>query len=966
MRIDDRPAVEGVGDGPLSLPTPPGRIVRPGFPMLATVAPVVLSLALFAVTRSPFALLFAVLGPVVALASLGDSARHGRRARRREQADFEADCARVEAEIAERHRRERERLDAAFPALHLKLAHPTQLWMTAGARGLLLGRGTGPSGLRVERAGSIRTGARARARLESLATSADRLENRPIIVDPAAGVGFRGDTTAEAAARAAVLQLAASLPPDRWSITVRVASTPSQWSWIAGLPHASTLTTSSVSGTLIDFVDRSNDAATTRSTAVIRVAVIGAQETTPRGIGHVVDSRTAALQLLSPGEPDVVVRGAFVTLGEASSVAALLRRAADDAGLVPAGDRLPHSVPFGTLPQRTGDPRSLACALGRDTGGIWTVDLVADGPHAAIGGTTGSGKSELLASWALALARGYTEQQVNLLLVDFKGGATFGPLTTLPHTVGLITDLDDIQARRALESLRAELLFRERTLAEAGVGAVELLPAGSTLPRLVIVVDEFAAVTGGLPDLHGLFVDLAARGRSLGIHLILCTQRPASTLRDSILANCTLRISLRVNDPADSVAVIGTGDAATLSRGSAGRALVSIGGDPPATVQVAIAGPADIASAAAMPSIELRRPWCDPLPSVLTRAALDARVLAPAARDAFGLLDLPTEQRQEAACWDPLRHGHVLVLGGYASGRSTAVRALVGSAGPVLPDDHEVVWDTVMSALRSLRTGSASPRVLGIDDLDALVARLGPEHRIEFIDALAAVLREGPAAGVFAVLSARQVPSALQALAAACDSRLILRVTDRAEHVVAGGRSSDFDERMPAGGGFWRGDRVQVLAIAPAARRVSPRTAIRFDAGGLSAVVTPTVSALRRRLAGPGVRVIELGTLATPTASSAGATSGLAGLVVAEHDEHIVLLGDSDAWQAAWTLLPAARARGRLVFHRCSVADYRAITRSRDIPPPLGAPDDQVWVLGADGTPVRADLPPRDEAESVG
>src|SRR5258708_39991748 len=94
------------------------------------------------------------------------------------------------------------------------------------------------------------------------------------------------------------------------------------------------------------------------------------------------------------------------------------------------------------------------------------------------------------------------------------------------------------------------------------------------MARLVIVVDEFAAVVSGQPELHELFADLSARGRSLGLHLVLCTQRPSGVVRDAVLANITLRISLRVTDRADSVAVIGTDAAAALPVEPPGRALV--------------------------------------------------------------------------------------------------------------------------------------------------------------------------------------------------------------------------------------------------------------------------------------------------------------------------------------------------------------------------------------------------------
>lgn len=977
MQYDLRTAATEPDDAPLTLPTPPGRPTRQGFPLLATTAPVLLSVVLFVVTRSPFALLFAILGPVVALASLGDSTRHSRRTSRLDQAEFEAECQRVSGEISDRHERERRRLDAEFPAFRVRMNHPAALWNPRQhPTAVMLGRGPGRSRVRIDGPSRGRAGGPTRALLDSLAETAGRLDDAPIVIDGIGGIAFSGTmAAATAAARATVLHLAAVLPPNAWSITVTGTSS-GPWAWVAELPHPVSFRCADPMVTVVDFAAAGSAAAGSApsgsaeaGSSRVRIAVVPPGAPIPRGIAHVVAVDAGVLRVDSQ---DVPLRPELATVEEATTCARMMNRVADDAGLSPHAARLPSSVAFRSLPQaavyRTAGDRAaadrpdvdqggLTSTIGRTADGPWTLDLVADGPHAVIGGTTGSGKSELLSTWMLALASTYTPREVNLLLVDFKGGATFAPLERLPHTVGVITDLDDRQARRALESLRAELLFREGVLGGAGVRSIELLPGEAALPRLVIVVDEFAAVTSDFPDLHQLFADLAARGRSLGIHLVLCTQRPASALRDSILANCTLRISLRVNDPADSTAMIGTVDAASLPRRPAGRALVSVGGAAPTTVQVAIADADDIAAAAALPSVVLRRPWCDPLPELLTRDELERRaptpvsVPVPDGERAFGLLDLPTRQRQDRAVWRPAEHGHVLVIGAFASGRSTAVRALADSAkAAVLPTDIEAVWDGVMSALSDLRRGAARPRVIAIDDLDSLVARLNHEHARELVDALTSVLREGPVAGVFGIFSTRSVPSMLQPVAAGCDSRLILRVADRTEHVVAGGNSADFDSHLPPGGGLWRGDRIQVLASSsPSPTVPRPAVELAFPAGGVSALVTPVAQLIRDRLEGSGqpVRFVELG-----GAASTGE------LVVAAPDEHVVIAGDADAWQGAWSLLPSVRAKGRLLFYRCGIAEFRAITRSRELPPPLASPDDQVWVLGSDGIPTRAAIAP--------
>lgn len=152
------------------------------------------------------------------------------------------------------------------------------------------------------------------------------------------------------------------------------------------------------------------------------------------------------------------------------------------------------------------------------------IDLDRDGPHALIAGTTGSGKSELLRSWVLAMALRTGPQHLNFVLVDYKGGAAFDACARLPHVVGIVTDLDGRLAERALRSLRAELRRREQLLRDRGAGDLAALLRSlpeMELPRLVVVIDEFAALAAELPGFLDALIGIAQRGRSLGIHLVL-------------------------------------------------------------------------------------------------------------------------------------------------------------------------------------------------------------------------------------------------------------------------------------------------------------------------------------------------------------------------------------------------------------------------------------------------------------
>jgi S-DNA-T family DNA segregation ATPase FtsK/SpoIIIE len=218
--------------------------------------------------------------------------------------------------------------------------------------------------------------------------------------------------------------------------------------------------------------------------------------------------------------------------------------------------------------------------VGMTEEGPLQIDLVADGPHGLLAGTTGSGKSELLRTLVASLAATVDPGRLTFVLVDYKGGSAFDACASLPHTVGVVTDLDGHLARRALLCLEAELRYREERLRRAEVADIGDFRPGdgeSPLPRLLVIVDEFAALAQELPDFLDALVDVAQRGRSLGVHLLLATQRPSGVVGDAIRANTNLRLSLRVQDRADSVDVVGVPHAADLGRHQPGRGFVRKG-----------------------------------------------------------------------------------------------------------------------------------------------------------------------------------------------------------------------------------------------------------------------------------------------------------------------------------------------------------------------------------------------------
>ena len=220
------------------------------------------------------------------------------------------------------------------------------------------------------------------------------------------------------------------------------------------------------------------------------------------------------------------------------------------------------------------------------------VDLLKDGPHALIAGTSGSGKSELLQTLVASLALVNMPDALNFVLVDYKGGSAFAACSELPHCAGLITDLDGRLVRRALDSLSAELRRREALLAEAGAKDIADYWArtGARLPRLVIVVDEFASLIEEVPDFIPGIVGIGMRGRSLGVHVVLATQRPGGVVSADLRANLNLRICLRVTSDAESGDVIDSPVAARIAARQAGRGYLRTGHSQLTQFQVARVG----------------------------------------------------------------------------------------------------------------------------------------------------------------------------------------------------------------------------------------------------------------------------------------------------------------------------------------------------------------------------------------
>ncbi|VEG74657.1 FtsK/SpoIIIE domain-containing protein [Actinomyces slackii] len=481
----------------------------------------------------------------------------------------------------------------------------------------------------------------------------------------------------------------------------------------------------------------------------------------------------------------------------------------------------------------------LVAVLGVGARGPVRADLVAHGPHALLAGTTGSGKSELLISWLLQLALEAGPAQLSLVLVDYKGGAAFGPLVGLPHTAGVLTDLDPAGTLRALSSLEAEVRRRERLLALHGVKDASCLPP-EAMPRLVVAVDEFATMAAEHKEVLDALVRVAAQGRSLGIHLILATQRPQGAVSAAIRANTALRVCLRVLDAADSRDVLGHDGAARLSRhpgrvmicGAQAEGAAQVLQAPWCGSQAEVEEMVGLIARAAQSGAAPWRPWAPALPERIDAdgarrlvAGLPGHGAAGQGRQAaqpadqggqsdqsgqdrgvlLGLTDLP--ESQSLGLWHWRLGQGLLVLGSPGSGRSSAVRAAalgaldqgvgvhlcssrpvgidagapgVGSVvGPEDPRRLARVWSLAAS-------GELAGDLVCLDDADGLLAAVdealgaGEGHAL-----LEAMIRAASATRTHMVISAPLAAAAAR-WATGLGLRLVLGASSGTQACLAG------------------------------------------------------------------------------------------------------------------------------------------------------------------------------------
>ncbi|SDY39330.1 type VII secretion protein EssC [Thermoactinomyces sp. DSM 45892] len=470
------------------------------------------------------------------------------------------------------------------------------------------------------------------------------------------------------------------------------------------------------------------------------------------------------------------------------------------------------------------------------------IERMGHGPHGLIAGTTGSGKSEVIQSFLASLAIRYHPHDLVFLLIDYKGGGMSNTFEGLPHLVGTITNLDGALIERAKVSLRAELMRRETIFKEAGnVQHIDEYYRSSyreenPLPHLVIVVDEFAELKKEQPEFMSELISIAAKGRTLGVHLILATQKPSGVVDDKIWSNSRFRICLRVQEEADSRDMLKIPNAAWIT--TPGRGYLQVGSNELLElVQFAWSGAPYRPDATQMTTVSVNRvslggrripvthdlveteevqevkqlqvivdylaeqatangiatldgPWLPPLPKEIFLEQLSTSQsdwLEPV----VGFYDNPAHQEQ-AILQIPLHEGHLSVYGMPGTGKTTFIQTMLYSLAQIhTPEDvHMYVLDfgDMFRDFTHLPHVGAVIREEETDRIKRLFRFLQQEmmHRREQMST----------SGIKTFTAYRQsTPEPVPAIVVVLDGYLTLKKSFEDEH-------DDFEQLLRTGGGF--------------------------------------------------------------------------------------------------------------------------------------------------------------------
>lgn len=486
------------------------------------------------------------------------------------------------------------------------------------------------------------------------------------------------------------------------------------------------------------------------------------------------------------------------------------------------------------------DDRSRGVLCAELVGGEATIDFVSSGPHALVWGKTGSGKSVLVRRVVFSLCARYSTDRFGFVAIDFKGGATLGSLSALPHARGLLTDLTPGATGRVAMSLRAEIRAREELFVRHAVSRIEDLPDAVWCPRTLIVIDEAGTLAHDAPDVMDVVADIATRGRSLGLHLLLSTQRPAHLPRD-VVANCAIRWCLGVTDPEEAAQYLPDAPAhlvKKLTRVSPGTTLFIPPDHTPRLICPDSIGDGDIATLEETNYLPTTPMWCPDLPTRVTYPGSGEGWEEQPGAYLVGLADIPERQTQEWRVWDPVVDGPMIVCGESVSGHTTITRLVAQQAsakGARVVDGGSRV-DVLCHRLAELQKNPSpdTAAILVVDRLDRILAGVSAETEAWVREILVSLSLElstrGRGSGmVVTVAPGSPVTSALSRWSATWS---LLRHRDLEAWIAHGGRRDQFDKSPPPGRGVIGGTLVQWVVSDASVRQEHPETTGIPDAPG--------------------------------------------------------------------------------------------------------------------------------------
>lgn len=385
------------------------------------------------------------------------------------------------------------------------------------------------------------------------------------------------------------------------------------------------------------------------------------------------------------------------------------------------------------------------------------------GPHGLLAGTTGSGKSELLQTFLLSLSVSFGPEAVNFFIIDYKGGGLGQWLGALPHCAGVISNLSGRQIRRALLSIKSENVRRQRLLAEAGVNHIDDYgrryregKVKEPMPHLVLVVDEFAELKKEEPEFMQEIISMAQIGRSLGVHLLLSTQKPAGTVDERIWSNTRFRLCLRVAERQDSMDMLHRPEAAFLE--GTGRCYLQVGNQEMMEVfqsgyskapygveekedvvwvsntgkkvvkekkrhegcKTQIQEVSDYVNQTAKKTIgkSARKLWMDELPECLMLQEVTEELEGenqPKKTELIfimGRYDNPGKQKQDKVIYEPFKEGHLCICGMSGTGKSTFLQTFLWQLCENY-SPHRLQFLLVHSSYAGIHCFSSMPHCIG-------------------------------------------------------------------------------------------------------------------------------------------------------------------------------------------------------------------------------------------------------------